>query len=231
MLGYLIAIPKPWKRQYLLYGTSHKGAYIMCLPININNNENGLTIIEILIAMFIFVIVIAGMGYIFYTVAPSSQRAYHVNQMDHDISIMIARLRSDMGKVLNITSPALPSATSAPNCQYLKTNPITLSINDSGTQKNVVYQFSANQIQRCVNGACEDLLTSWDDGYVAADNSTKVCRGIDVDNDGSYTLRELNMLRLILVLDQYEGYSGHENKIFSRTYYFEILPNLSGIRY
>jgi prepilin-type N-terminal cleavage/methylation domain-containing protein len=202
--------------------------------------DKGLTFVELLVALMLFAIVAGGIGYSVMMVVPT-QRAYHMNVMANDIYKLSYLFKKDLLSAFDVLTPAWPSGNSASFAATL-----VMSVSDNSTStgvKHVEYKSVGTQVQRCEkpcsNMACtsvtcnagdfEDILSEWDDGYVGLIASgSGVWRGVDADGNGALSDREKNMIRIVLVLGQFEGVSGSENEVARKTFVIEVLQGTPG---
>ena len=182
--------------------------------------NKGVTFIELMIALMLFAVVMLGMSTMF-TVAPT-QHSYHMNALTIDIYKLSSLLTSDLLSATGVTSPADPGTSGFSTASILN---ITVSDNStaSGTSA-VTYQLAGNKIQRCKNGGCEDLLSSWDNGEIrVVGSSTPFRRGVDVDGSGFLSNRERNLIQITMALGKFEDESGTLNETERHTFLLEVI--------
>jgi prepilin-type N-terminal cleavage/methylation domain-containing protein len=202
------------------------------MPVrNDMSNNRGLTLVELLIGLLLFAILVAGIGFTFHMVVPS-QRTLHINALNNDSYRLAYLFKQDLLNTSAIITPAAASSTAATT--------LTLKVSLPGGLQHVEYRASGsaplNQVQRCekpdaAGVTCAgtdfvDLLSEWDDGSVSlTGNGLGVTRGVDADGNGTFSDRENNMIRVVLVLGQFEGPSGSTAaEVSRRTFILEVLP-------
>lgn len=202
----------------------------MPLTKHSTNNQQGVTLIEVVIATLLLAFFVAGIGFLSKTVVPT-QRAYKSNALQLNSMRLYDQLVQDIRGSDTITFPAAPTD----NTEVVSTTYLTMEMIDPTlTRRYVSYFISANQILRCQGdpggAVCtpgEELLNSWDNGQIKAEIGTRFIRGIDADNDGQISNRESQIIRAELVLSQNEGPYGKDKKVYQRSFYIEALSNVN----
>ena len=204
--------------------------------------QQGVTIVEVVIAMVMFVICILAIGFFSIDVIPT-QRAYKADAIQQDALKLSYLLKNDIKNSFEIKAPAPPTDDSA--VIHLTTlDLITHNKADLLSPIRAIYFIQSGQISRCISEdpeiACEPsdaipLLSSWGNGMVSAVDGTRFVRGVNADDRIGLTAREKNFIRVELVLGQYEGPYEEidpekDTPLFTRTFFIETLSNVDSSR-
>lgn len=195
----------------------------------ITNNQQGVTLIEVVIATLLLAIFVAGIGFLSKTVIPT-QRAYKSNALQLNGMRLYDQLIQDIRGADTITFPAAPTDdTGVVSTTYLNMEVVDPTL----TRQYVSYSISGSQILRCQGASgtvctpTEELLNSWDNGQIKAESGTLFIRGIDADGDGKISNREGQIIRAEFILSQNEGPYGKDKKVYQRDFYIEALSNVN----
>lgn len=205
---------------------------------SLSKSQRGVTLIEVVVATLLFAIFIAGIGFLSKTIIPT-QRAVRANTVQLDAIRLHERLVRDIQNADVVTVPTQPTddneiiSSTFLDMQVLTPNPA----GGAPIRRFVSYKIQGNEILYCQGAAggaicapTDNLLSSWDNGQVKAENGTRFIRGIDADNDGTLSKREWQMIRVELVLSQNEGPYGQDEKVYEKVYFLEILSNVNNSR-
>lgn len=214
---------------------------LITMPVkNAVTNTRGVTLVELLIGLLLFVILAAGIGFTLHMIVPS-QRSLHINALNNDSYKLAYLFKKDLLNTSTIVTPSAASAT-AVNTLKLKVSltECSGSVPPPCGPQHVEYRASGSspfiQVQRCelsdplgtttcADSDFVDLLSEWDNGSISLTGTgSGITRGVDADGNGTLSDRENNMIRVVLLLGQFEGPSGSTSEVSRRTFILEVLP-------